>query len=67
MNLFVDNIPFARSMAVSPSGTLFVASYSFVGISGETKSMTYVYAVRDDDHDGVAEFISPVTEELWVW
>jgi len=60
------HVPFARSMDLSPNGTLFVASYNFQNISGVHKDLTRVWALRDEDGDGVAEIVKPVTELLWV-
>lgn len=57
-------VPFARSMVLSPSGTLFVASYSFVGIDGESPQLTHVWAVMDEDGDGQADLCVPVTGAL---
>ena len=59
-------VPYARSIDVSPSGTVYVASYSFDGIDGELKMMTRVWAIIDRNGDGVAEQTIPVTEPLWV-
>jgi glucose/arabinose dehydrogenase len=43
-----------------------VSSYSFAGIDGDTKSFTKIWAVRDSNGDGVADFVGPVTGDLWV-
>ena len=45
ISVFADNVPNARSMTLSPSGTLFVA----------TRRAGNVYAVRDDDGDHKAD------------
>lgn len=45
INVFADNVINARSLSQSPDGTLFVG----------TKSEGKVYALRDEDGDGVAE------------
>jgi glucose/arabinose dehydrogenase len=53
-------------MVVSPSGVIYVASYSFDGIDGKLKQMTSVWAIVDQNADGVPEQVLPVTEPLWV-
>lgn len=60
------NIPFARSLAVSPSGVIYVSSYSFEGIDGPTKQLTKVWAIVDNDGDLVPDLVTPVTGDLWV-
>ena len=50
---FADNVPGARSMTLSPSGTLFV------GTMGST-----VYALRDANGDGKADAVNVVSSQL---
>lgn len=45
INLFADNVPNARSMAVGEKGTIFVGTHS----AGK------VYALRDENNDGKAD------------
>ena len=45
ISLFASNVPDARSLALSPAGTVFVA----------TRSAGLIYALQDHNHDGVAE------------
>ena len=52
--LYSDEVPNARSMSMSPSGTLFVGS----------RQAGQVYALRDDDHDGRAEKVYVLASDL---
>src|SRR3989338_4317354 len=45
IEIFANRVPNARSMALSPTGTLFVG----------TRTAGNVYALRDEDHDNRAE------------
>ena len=60
-------VPAARSLAVAPSGTVFVGAYDFSGIQGDDGREVAVYALRDLDGNGDAlgpgEAIA-VTEEM---
>ncbi len=47
VNLFAGNLQFARFMALSPNGDVFLAEPR----SGDTR----ITVLRDTDHDGVAE------------
>ena len=47
-------VPAARSLAVAPSGTVFVGAYDFSGIQGSDGRELAVYALRDLDGDGSA-------------
>jgi glucose/arabinose dehydrogenase len=60
-------VPAARSLAVAPSGTVFVGAYDFSGIQGADGSKLAVYALRDLNGDGSATGPSesvPVTEQM---
>ena len=60
-------VPAARSLAVAPSGTVFVGAYDFSGIQGADGSKLAVYALRDLDGDGRATGTNesiPVTEQM---
>ncbi len=54
ISLYTNNVPNARSMALSPNGTLFVGS--------RTKGS--VYAIVDRDHDSKADEV--ITLEQWL-
>ncbi len=45
ISLFASNVVDARSLTLSPAGTVFVAS----------RSAGHIYALQDNNHDGVAE------------
>lgn len=56
INVFAPGVTRPRSMVVGDNGTVFVGSYFF------TKGVTSpVYALRDEDGDGFAEF----RREIW--
>ncbi|RJQ65690.1 MAG: sorbosone dehydrogenase family protein [Desulfobacteraceae bacterium] len=52
--LYADNVPGARSMALSPSGVLFVG----------TRQAGKVYAVLDKDNDGKVDQVLTIAEGL---
>jgi glucose/arabinose dehydrogenase len=52
--VYADNVPGARSMALSPSGVLFVG----------TRSLGRVYAVVDQDHDNTADRVVTIARGL---
>ena len=54
IDIYTDQVPGARSLAVSPAGTLFVA----------TRSEGKVYAVMDRDRDHKAEQVITVARDL---
>jgi glucose/arabinose dehydrogenase len=54
ISVYTSEVPGARSMAVSPNGTLYVG----------TRSGGSVYAVSDEDGDGIAEKTSIVASDL---
>jgi glucose/arabinose dehydrogenase len=54
IDIYTDRVPGARSLAVSPAGTLFVA----------TRKEGKVYAVLDRDHDYKADKVIVVTRGL---
>ena len=54
IDIYAANVPNARAMSLSPSGTLFVGSM------GEGK----VYAVRDEDGDKKADKVYTIAEGL---
>ncbi len=54
ISYFADGIPGARSLVRSPEGTLFVG----------TRSKGRVYAVRDDNEDGIADAVHLLAEGL---
>ena len=51
-------VPGARSMTVSPGGTLFV------GTADDADQFHNVYAMRDDDHDGRADQVFTIASGL---
>lgn len=54
IELYTDKVPNARSLHLSPSGTLFVGS----------RNAGKVYAVRDNDGDGRAERVHVIASGL---
>lgn len=54
ISVFARNVPGARSMALSPKGTLFVG----------TRRAGRVYAIRDDDRDGKADRVRVIASDL---
>ena len=54
IEVYANDVPNARSMALSPNGTLFVA----------TRSAGKVYAIRDDNADHRADRVITVAEGL---
>lgn len=54
IEIYVDNVPGARSLALSSSGTLFVG----------TRQAGRVYAVLDQDRDGQAERVVTIADGL---
>lgn len=52
--VYADNVPGARSMALSPSGVLFVG----------TRSLGRVYAVVDQDHDNTADRVITIARGM---
>lgn len=54
VDVYAENIPNARSMALSPNGTLFVS----------TRSKGYVYALRDEDNDLRVERVDTIAKGL---
>lgn len=57
-------VRYARTLALSPSGTVFVGTYPFSGIQGTGSTKTVVYALADKDSDGIAEVRKAVTEPM---
>lgn len=60
IGVFADNVEGARSLSLSPGGTLYVGTRSTSGGKGGGR----VYAVRDLDRDGRAETVNVVAEGL---
>jgi glucose/arabinose dehydrogenase len=54
IEVYAENIPNARSMALSPNGTLFVS----------TRSKGYVYALRDENNDHRIERVDTIAKGL---
>jgi glucose/arabinose dehydrogenase len=54
LSIYARNVPHARSMALSPNGTLFVG----------TREGGKVYAILDRDHDSVADEVITVAHGL---
>ncbi len=53
VSIFSDHVPDARSMAVSPAGTVFIGTRT-----------SKVYALRDEDHDGSADRVITIARGL---
>jgi len=53
ISIYADNVPYARSMAVSPGNTLFVGT-----------DMGKVYAIIDRDHDFTADEVITLAQDL---
>src|SRR5690606_3539986 len=54
ISIFADNVPGARSLVWTPNGTLFVG----------TRGAGRVYALRDDDFNGVADGVMTIAQGL---
>lgn len=54
IEVYAENIPNARSMALTPNGTLFVS----------TRSKGYVYALRDENNDYRIERVDTIAKGL---
>jgi len=54
ITVFADNVPGARSLEWTPNGTLFVG----------TRQAGLVYALRDDDFNGVADGVLTIAQGL---
>ncbi len=55
ITIFADNVPNARSLEWTPNGTLFVGS----------RAAGAVYAIRDDDNNGVADGVLTIDSGLY--
>lgn len=55
MTIFAETVPGARSLAWTPNGTLFVGS----------RQQGTVYALRDDNFDGVADGVMTIAQGLY--
>jgi glucose/arabinose dehydrogenase len=60
ISVYAEGVTGARSLALSPSGTLFVGTLGEFGKEPQGK----VYAVRDEDGDGRAERVLTLLEKL---
>jgi glucose/arabinose dehydrogenase len=60
ISIYAEGVTGARSLALSPSGTLFVGTLGEFGKEPQGK----VYAVRDEDGDGRAERVVTLLEGL---
>ncbi|TAJ93684.1 MAG: sorbosone dehydrogenase family protein [Gammaproteobacteria bacterium] len=60
IEIYANNVPGARSMSLGPDGTLYVGTQS----TASRENIGKVYAVRDQDGDGVAETVKVAVEGL---
>jgi glucose/arabinose dehydrogenase len=56
LSVYADNVPNARSMTLSPNGVLFVS----------TRDAGNVYAVRDTNHDYIADEVITIARGLYM-
>ena len=54
ISVFADDVPNARSMTLSPAGTIFVS----------TRKLSNVYALRDEDGNGRADEVIIIADDL---
>jgi glucose/arabinose dehydrogenase len=61
IRMYTDSVPGARSLALGDQGTVFVGTFGLLTGQGNIGA---VYAVRDNDDDGVADEVLTVAEGL---
>jgi glucose/arabinose dehydrogenase len=60
ISIYAENVPGARSMTISPSGTVFVGTW----IDSKRKNIGKVYAVVDKNNDFKADDVITIAENL---
>lgn len=59
ISIFAEGVPYARQLALSPSGTLFVGSFNF-----QEPRPDKVYAIRDENGDHQADAVYTIATGL---